>query len=103
LPRRRRSRRLRIRGGGGGDAGGLDSQTVARREAPEDIAAELFAAEAGAFLGPVETEDGEFAVYRLVSKNEPELDDDLREEIRGRMFNEELAREFQKQPIQILA
>lgn len=84
-------------------AGGLDSQSLTRREAPEEIAAELFAAETGSYLGPVETDDGDFAVYRLVSKSEAELDDDLREEIRTRMFQEEVAREFSKQPIQILA
>lgn len=83
-------------------AGALESQSVSRREAPEEIAAELFAASAGAFLGPMETDDGAFAVYRLVSKSEAELDDDLREQIRDRMFQEEMSREFAKQPIRLL-
>jgi parvulin-like peptidyl-prolyl isomerase len=83
-------------------AGGLESESISRREAPEEIAAELFAASAGAFLGPVETDDGDFSVYRLVSKSEAELDDDLREEIRDRMFQEEMSRDFAKQPIQLL-
>ncbi len=69
-------------------AGGLDARSETRREAPEEVAAELFAASPGAFLGPVETDEGNHAIYRLVGKSEAELDDDLREEIRSRMFGE---------------
>jgi hypothetical protein len=84
-------------------AGGLESRTESRREAPEEVAAELFSAAPGSFLGPVETDEGGFAIYRLVGKSEPELDDDLREEIRARMFGDEMQRAFSKQPIRILA
>ena len=83
-------------------AGGLESRTETRREAPEEVAAELFAAAPGSFLGPVETDEGGFAIYRLVAKNEPELDDDLREDIRERMFAEEMQRAFAKQPIRLV-
>jgi len=83
-------------------AGGLESRTETRRDAPEEVAAELFAAAPGSFLGPVEADEGGFAIYRLIAKNEPELDDDLREEIRGRMFAEEMQRAFAKQPIRIV-
>ncbi|HZE98502.1 MAG TPA: peptidylprolyl isomerase [Planctomycetota bacterium] len=86
----------------GARAGGVDSQSLSRREAPEEIAAELFAAEAGSFLGPVETDEGGYAVYRLATKQEAELDDDLREQIRERMFSEEMARDFAKQPVRIV-
>ncbi len=83
-------------------AGGLDARSETRRDAPEEVAAELFAAAPGSFLGPVETDEGDFAVYRLVGKSEPELDDDLREEIRSRMFGEEMQRTFSKQPVRIV-
>jgi hypothetical protein len=83
-------------------AGGLESRTETRRDAPEEVAAELFAAAPGSYLGPVETDDGGYAIYRLVGKSEPELDDELREEIRARMFSEEMQRAFSKQPIRLV-
>ncbi|HEX7901150.1 MAG TPA: peptidyl-prolyl cis-trans isomerase [Planctomycetota bacterium] len=83
-------------------AGGVDALTLTRAEAPEEVAAELFSAPPGAFLGPLETDEGGHAIYRLISREDPELDDELREEIRERMFLEEISRAFEKQPIQLL-
>lgn len=83
-------------------AGGVDAHDVTRADAPEELAAELFSSEPGAFLGPVETDEGGHALYRLISRSDPELDDEIREEIREGIYHEEIAREFEKKPIQLL-
>lgn len=84
-------------------AGGVEALNLTRSEAPEEVAAELFSAAPGAFLGPVETDEGGYALYRLISRSDPELDDELREEIREGLFGEEMSRLFEKQPVQLLA
>jgi len=80
-------------------AGGLESVELLRNEAPEEIAALLFSSAPGALVGPSEDDDGNHAIYRVVSKSDPELDDDLRERIRGELFTQEILRPLAKQPL----
>lgn len=80
-------------------AGGLESVELLRSEAPEEVAALLFSSAPGALVGPAEDDDGNHALYRVVSKSDPELDDDLRERIRGELFTQEILRPLAKQPL----
>ena len=73
-------------------AGGMESLEIRRSDVPEEIRALMFSASPGAFLGPVETDDGAHALYRLLSRRDAVLDDGLREEIRERLFIEEIVR-----------
>jgi len=82
--------------------GGTQTQ-LTRREAPEEIAAMLFAAEPGELAGPVETDDGSCEVYLLSHREEAVLDDRLREEIRDKMFDELIEAELTRDPIKFLA
>jgi parvulin-like peptidyl-prolyl isomerase len=75
---------------------------LGRQEAPEEIAAELFAAEPGELVGPLENDDGAFIVYLLRDRQDAELDDDLAAEIRGRLFDELIESELARDPIQFL-
>lgn len=83
-------------------AGGVEPAALRRREAPEEIATLLFSLPPGSLLGPVETDQGAHAVYRLLSRSEPELDDELREAIRVELFEEELLRPLARQPLTFL-
>lgn len=83
-------------------AGGLTSDVVSRTGVPEEIAGELFAAEPGAVLGPIETEEGAQAVYRLIALTETELDDELREQIREELLDAELRSAFSRQALEFL-
>jgi hypothetical protein len=83
-------------------AGGVEGLRLSLVDAPEDAAAELFSSEIGGLVGPIEGDD-DYALYRVVARNEAELDDDLREEIRGRLADEDLARAFEKKPLEFLA
>jgi parvulin-like peptidyl-prolyl isomerase len=80
-------------------AGGMESVDVLRSEAPEEAAALLFSAAPGTLVGPVETDEGNHAIYRVLSKADPELDEDLQEQIRGELFTQEILRPLAKQPL----
>lgn len=73
-----------------------------RQEAPEEIAAQLFSAEPGELFGPLENDDGGFIVYLLRDRRNAELDDDLAEEIRGRLFAELIEAELARDPLKFL-
>jgi hypothetical protein len=82
-------------------AGGEPRQ-VTRREAPEEIAATLFSCDPGDLVGPVENDEGEFEVFILRSRSEVELDDELREKIRGEMFRQLIEAELARAPVKYL-
>ncbi len=79
-----------------------ERRQVTRREAPEEIAATLFACESGDLVGPVENDDGEQEVFRLRSRSEAELDDDLRARIRDQMFRQLIETELIRDPMKFL-
>jgi hypothetical protein len=68
-----------------------DLRVVYRREAPEEIAAALFSVSPGELVGPLETEEGNFEIWRPVRKKEPVLDDELRQAIRDQIIQREIA------------
>jgi len=77
-------------------AGGMASADLLRRDAPEDAAAALFSAEPGAIVGPVEIEEREHVVYRIMLRTPPRLDDATRERIRSELFAERLVAELNR-------
>ena len=79
-----------------------EQREVTRREAPEEIAAALFSSEPGDLVGPVENEEGEQEVFRLSSRSEAELDDELRGRIRGEMFRRLIEAELTRDPMKFL-
>lgn len=83
-------------------AGGAQTRAVRRSEAPEEIAAELFTRAPGELAGPVETDDGLFAIYRVMTRTEPELTDELREQVRDELFQPLLEAPFIKAPARFL-
>jgi len=82
-------------------AGGAALEMM-RRTAPEEIAAELFSAEAGDLFGPFEKDSGAFGVLILRERKDAVLDDDLVAEIREQMFDELVETELARSPIRFL-
>lgn len=80
-------------------AGGMASEEFSRKEAPEEAAALLFTAAPGALVGPVETDDGSQAVYRVLWRRDAELTEDLQAEIREALFREELLKPLARAPL----
>lgn len=81
---------------------GGEKRILFRADAPEEIAASLFAGDSGDLHGPVENEDGEHEIWRLVERNEPVLDEKLKEKIRDAIVQEEAHKIFQKNPLEFL-
>ena len=79
-------------------AGGMESQDLLRRDAPEDAAAALFSADPGAIVGPVEIEEGQHVVYRVVLRTPPRLDEATRARIQSELFVERLLAELNRRP-----
>jgi hypothetical protein len=75
---------------------------LCRHQASEEIAAELFSAEPGALVGPLDADDGVSNVYLLRDRREAELDDALIEEIRDQLFEELIDVEVARSPIKFL-
>ncbi len=71
--------------------------------APEEIAAQLFAAEEGEMLGPVEADDGTYEVYCVRGRADSRLDPDLHETIRDELLEEALAPALARDPLTFLA
>tara|TARA_B100001123_G_scaffold404862_1_gene494690 strand:+ start:3048 stop:3782 length:735 start_codon:yes stop_codon:yes gene_type:complete len=82
--------------------GGMTTGELQRRGAPEEIAAELFSVDPGALVGPVETDEGWHALYRVIARTEPELDEELRAQIRAEICEVELRRMLALEPIRFL-
>jgi hypothetical protein len=82
-------------------AGGA-SLAIVRCRAPEEIAAELFSADLGALVGPHEEDDGSHSVFILRERSDAILDDELREEIRGIIFDETIDEELARDPLKFL-
>ena len=85
-----------------GVAGGMACEVLRRQDAPPEAAAALYAAELGDFVGPVEDAMDTYVIYRVAWKDEPELTDELREEIRGQLFDEALRAAVALQPMAFL-
>lgn len=81
------------------DRGGMASVVMQRRHAPEEAAALLFSAGPGEYVGPIETDEGAFRIYRVLSREVPKLTEELREEIRGELYQAFLDRLLAKDPI----
>lgn len=79
-----------------------ERRQLTRRDAPEEVAAILFSCEPGDLLGPVENDDGEQEVYRLRSRIDAELDEDLRTQIRNQMFHQLIEAELVRDPMKFL-
>ena len=75
-------------------------RTLQRREAPEEIAAALFAANPGDWFGPVETDDGAWEVWRIRNKEKAVLDDALRDLIREELIAREIETLFPEDEIE---
>jgi hypothetical protein len=73
-----------------------------KRDAPPDIAAVLYSAQAGDLVGPVETDDRRYRVYRLLHRARPALDGQLKEILRGAILDELLEAELVRQPREFL-
>ncbi len=82
-------------------AGGAAAE-LTRRTAPEEVAAELFSAEAGDLFGPFEKDSGSFGVLILRTRKDAVLDDDLAAEIREQMFDELVETELARSPMRFL-
>jgi hypothetical protein len=80
----------------------VTSQTLQRRQVPEEVASSLFAAPPGTIVGPAENEEGQYALYRILFRRDPILDDELRETIRQELFHEALRQELAKGPVTYL-
>ncbi len=72
--------------------------TIMKRDAPEEIAAALFASAPDELVGPVEIDDGLFRVYQLVQLHEPRLDDRLSAIIRRELLEELLNSRLERVP-----
>jgi len=81
------------------EAGVGERRRLTRAQAPEEVAALLFSAEPGALVGPAETEDETYEVYRLIRRDEAALGDDLREEIREELFREAVRAALAREPL----
>ncbi len=79
--------------------GGKPSLVMQRRNAPEEAASLLFSAEMQEYVGPIETEEGAFRIYRVLSRETPKLDEDLQAEIRQELYQAHLERLMAKDPI----
>jgi hypothetical protein len=75
-----------------------EHRRIVRREAPAEIAAALFAAQAGSLVGPLETDDRRYQVYRLLHHEEAILDDRLKEQLRAEILAEVLKAELIREP-----
>ena len=84
------------------EPGAGEQRQMTRRDAPEEIAATLFSCEPGDLVGPLENDDGEHEVFRLTSRSEAELDDDLRARIRDQMFRQLIEAELIRDPMKFL-
>ena len=82
--------------------GGKASIVMQRKHAPEEAAALLFSAGIQEFLGPVETEEGAFQIYRVLSREVPKLDEELEAEIRQELYQAYLDRLMSKDPIRFV-
>jgi hypothetical protein len=71
---------------------------IMKRDAPEEIAAALFASAPEDLVGPVETDDGLFRVYQLVQVHEAKLDETLRTLIRRELLEELLNSQLERAP-----
>ncbi len=81
------------------DFRGVGSDVIQRRHAPEEAAALLFSAEIQEYVGPIEMDDGAFRIYRVLAREVPKLDGELRTEIRLELFRAFLERLLAKDPI----
>jgi hypothetical protein len=79
-----------------------EQRQLARREAPEEIAAALFSCEPGDLVGPVENDGGGFEVFVLRSLTEAELDVELHEQLRLEMFRQLIEAELTRAPLKFL-
>lgn len=81
---------------------GEEKRVLTRADAPEEIAASLFAGESGDLHGPVENEDGKYEIWRLVERNEPVLDEKLKEKLKDEIVQKEIHKIFQQNPLEFL-
>ena len=93
---------LAVREGETGPGAG-ESRCLAPASAPEEIGAQLFSAREGELLGPVETEDGAYEVYRVTGRAASHLDEALRNAIRDEILEEALAPAFARNPVSFRA
>jgi hypothetical protein len=82
--------------------GAMDSQILRRQDAPPEAAAALYAARLGEFVGPVEEAMDSYAIYRVAWKDEPDLNDTLREEIGVQLYQEQLRTMAAARPLEFL-
>ncbi len=75
-----------------------ERQQIVRRDAPTEIASALFAAQAGNLVGPLQTDDRRYQVYRLLHREDAVLDDRLKEQLRSEMVAELLKAELVREP-----
>lgn len=83
-------------------AGGMTPRSFTRPEVPEAALGPLMAAGAGEIVGPIEADDGRYALYRFLRSTEPVLDDALREEIRRKVFREIIERSLADRPFRFV-
>jgi hypothetical protein len=69
-----------------------------RRDAPPEVAAELYSAQTGDLVGPVESDDRRFRVYRLLHRDKPTLDGPLKKILRGEISAELIEAVLARQP-----
>lgn len=84
------------------EAGPGEARRLTLAQAPPDIAAPLFAADAGELLGPVEVDDGTHEVYRVMRRAEGRLDETLRDAIREELLQEGLTPALARDPASFL-
>ena len=77
----------------------LEAYEIKRRDALKDIAALLFSAESGTFVGPGETDEGESIIYRVISRHDPELDETVFLGIQNEIIRENLMKAFSSDPV----
>lgn len=83
-------------------AGGSTIVELRRRDAAAESAPLLFSAAAGSVVGPVPTESGTEAIYRILERRAAVLDAALREMIRAQVYDEALRRPLLRTPIRFL-
>lgn len=79
-----------------------EARVVRRDTAPEETADALFAAAPGEWLGPFETEDERFEVWRVIQKRDAVLDEALREELRDLLVQREIDLLLASAPLEFL-
>lgn len=80
-------------------AGGFEAETLRRADAPGEAAALLFSARPGQIVGPVETDEEGYLVYRVRARAQPDLDEELVDAIRNELFEAELSATLAKDPL----